>query len=556
MEPTQLIMIPCMICACALLAHHFKISPPITFLAGGTLLAFMPWFPVFTINPEHMLILFLPPILMEAAFFTSIRDFTRNLSPILFLAIGLVIFTAAGTAALFVWLVPGATWALGFVLGAVISPPDAAAATSAFKHVRIPRRVLTILEGESLVNDATGIVLYKFAVAAVVAASFSFADAGLEFAWKAIGGVAVGLAVGWVFVRLYPRLNEPSAAILSTFVPPYAAYIGAEAIHASGVLGVVAAGLYIGWFAPIIFTPRERIPSIAVWKTLVFTINALAFMLIGLQLPQLLNSLREYDVSFVATVTAATCLGAVCIRFSYVFIAAYGQSVLFPRRIRRDPYPPWQHLFLISWTGMRGVVTLALALALPYQLYGGATFPYRDLIIFQGVCIILFTLVIQGITLPYITRKLAFTHDPRRIQEEWLARITSARQALARLEAMAHDDSIYQPALRRIRQHYQERIDSLGDGPNTPLSHTDSPSLTNHPLLQAENRIWHEILQIERDVLIGMRREFTISDDVMNDILRDMDLLAARFYYDGEDDIPASEADDDRRMWNRIRKGA
>jgi len=535
MEPNLLLIILGTICLCALLANRLSMAAPIAFLLGGILLALVPNMPAVHLNPEYMLVIFLPPILMEAAFFTSIRDFRANLRPILFLAIGLVIATTVAIAAVVVAFVPGATWALGFVLGAIISPPDAAAATSSLKNVRLPRRIIAILEGESLINDATGIVLYKFAVAAVLAGSFSFVDASSLFVWKSIGGIAIGLSIAYLFIRMYPYLRDPSVEILTTFLPPYAAYMLAESIDTSGVLAVVSAGLMIGWYAPSLFRPRMRIPAAAIWKMVVFFLNALAFLLIGLQLPQLVKNLDLVNNPSLIGSALAVCVASVVVRFIWVFAIAYGTRFLFPSIRVRDPYPHWRNIVVLGWTGMRGVVTLALALALPVTLSNGETFPQRDLIIFFATSVILFTLVLQGLTLPWLTRRLSFSFDAKRMQEEWSARVHGARRALARLDELVADQSVHKPALARIREHYTERLESLGDGPNTPLNSDRAPSLMSHPLLQAENRLWAEVLREERNTLLSMRRNYTIGDDVMHDMLQEMDLLATRFHYEAEE---------------------
>lgn len=532
MHPTTLLIILTAICLCALLAHRLKVAPPIAFLLGGLALALVPDMPKVHIDPEYMLLIFLPPILMEAAFFTSLRDFRDNLQQILLLAIGLVMMTSIAVAATTVALIPGAGWALGFVLGAIVSPPDAAAATAALRGFVIPKRVKSILEGESLVNDATGIVLYKFAVAAVIVGSFSVADASLAFLWKAFGGLAVGILVAFVFIRMFRYLVDPSVEILSTFLPPYAAYIIAESFDMSGVLGVVSAGLMVGWHAPNLFTPRMRLSAEAIWHMVVFFLNSLAFLIIGLQLPDLIARLDVANNPSLITLALAICIASVAMRFVWVYLMAYGLRRFMPSHLRLKYYPAWQNVFVVAWTGMRGVVTLALALALPLTLPNGLPFPQRDLIIFLSTSVIIFTLIAQGLTLPWLTRTLRLSFEPKRMKEEWQARVAGAQQALARLDELEKLPDVHTPALMRIREHYTERLESLGDGPNTPLSPDEASPLTSHPLLQAENRLWAEAIRCERETLIRLRRNYAIGDDVMNDILRELDLLASRFHYD------------------------
>ena len=323
-----------------LVAQRLRIATPIMFLLGGIMLSLIPGMKPIAIAPEYMLLLFLPPILMEAAFFTSIRDFRKNLRPILFMAIGLVIVTSVAVADTLVALLPGATLALGMLLGAIISPPDAAAATSALKHVRIPKRIQTILEGESLVNDASGLILFQFAVIAIVTGAFSWSDAATDFAWMVVGGAAIGWVFARLFVWIHPHINEPSIAILTTFIPPYAAFMLANEVHASGVIAVVVAGLVVGWHAAEIFTPKFRMPAEIIWKMVVFFLNALAFTLIGLNFIPLLEGLKAYDPWQVTALVAAVCAVCVLVRFVYVFGVAYGQRALSPKLRARDPYPP------------------------------------------------------------------------------------------------------------------------------------------------------------------------------------------------------------------------
>ncbi len=553
----QLLIILAGICFCALAANRLAVPAPIAFLLGGILLALLPGMPSVHIDPEYMLLLFLPPILMEAAFFTSLRDFRAQLRAILLLAIGLVTVTAAATAFVVVNLLPGATWALGFVVGAIISPPDAAAATSAIKGVTLPRRIVTILEGESLVNDATGIVLYKIALGAVLAGTFSLIDASTLMITKALGGIVVGLVIAYAFVRLYPYLRDLSVEIITTFLPPYAAFLIAEHIGVSGVLAVVAAGLYIGWHAPKLFNARMRIPAEAVWKMMVYFLNALAFLLIGLQLPELVERLNLAQNQDILILAAAICVMSVIVRFAWVYTMAFGLRALLNRLLRRrEEYPSWQNVFVIGWTGMRGVVTLALALALPLTLPDGSPFPHRDEIVFLSTAVIVFTLVLQGISLRWLMKKLTLSFDPKRMHEEWHARVEAAKHAVARLDELATDETVHLPALARIREHYMERLESLGDGPNTPLNADHAPGLMSHPLLQAENRLWAEVLHRERDALLALRRRYLLSDDTLYDILREMDLLAARFHHEESSATvsdKAEQAQAHRSFWRRNR---
>lgn len=350
-------------------------------------------------------------------------------------------------------------------------------------------------------------------------------DAGIEFVLMALGGIAIGLANGFLFIKLFPKFKDESVAIISTFIPPYAAYLIAESMHVSGVLAVVACGLYAGWKSPKIFTPQFRIPAEAVWKLVVFLLNALVFILIGLQIPNLYFSLYNYDTEWLFKLVLAVCFTAVLVRFAYVFLIAYGTRFLFPHIRKKDPYPSIKGVFLISWVGMLGIVTLATALALPISVTGGEGFIYRDLIIFIAVCVILFTLVLQGLTMPWIIKKLKLSHDFTFSNELWQARKTATNEALKKLEEIKQIGSNHTEVLSRITAHYNDRTLSLGDGPFTSIG----GETYIHPVIESENYMWQQALNAERAAILKMRKNFEISDDVMHEVLRELDLLASRF---------------------------
>jgi CPA1 family monovalent cation:H+ antiporter len=524
------------LCVLALLAQRARIAYPIAFLLGGIALGFLPHLPAVTVPPQYMLTIFLPPLIMEAAYSTSWRDFKFNLRPILQLSVGLVVLTALAVAWLFERLIPGGGWILGFVLGAIISPPDAVAASAIVKRLNVPKRIITVLEGESLLNDATGLILYQVAVGAIVlygldagqTQGFSLLEMAQTFTWMVIFGLGVGLSVGHGFMRLFPKLREPSVEVVSSFIVPYISYLLAEAGHGSGVLAVVCTGIVVGWHAPGLLTPEQRLQSEAVWRTVTFLLNGVVFLLIGLSFPSILNDLSDYSLSTLLTYAAEVCGVIVVTRLVYVFVIAYGTRFLFRSILKRDPYPAWQNVFVIGWTGMRGVVSLATALALPLALYDGTPFPHRSLLIFLAFAVIVFTLVAQGLSLPFLLRHLPLSFNQALLEEDWRARVAAALEALKHIEALpteAASDTVRQ----RILSHYRDRLRALGDGPSTPLHPTEQPSAKNHPLVQAESRLWHDVLGVERRAVLRLRAEFKISDDAMHDMLRDLDLLQARF---------------------------
>jgi len=532
MNPTEIFLLLLVaLCVVAYLAQRTGVANPIAFVAGGMVLGLLPGFRNFVFPPDILLLIFLPPLLTSAAYFTSLRDFKANKRPILQLALGLVVFTCVVTAYAIHWLEPRISIPLGFVLGAIISAPDAVAAVSLTKHTFLPKRIMTILEGESLVNDATGLVLYQFAVAAVVTGAFSLASASVHFLWMIGSGVFLGWGMGWCFMRIFPYIREMSVEILSTFLISYAAYIAAEEIHSSGVLAVVSLGLTVGWYAPSVFKPVFRIPANAIWNMVNFVLEGLVFLLIGLHFPGLLVRLQEYDAKTLGSLALAVPLVAALTRIIWVFVVGYGVRFLFPKIRSRDPYPEWQNMFIISWVGVRGVVSLATALAIPLTMEDGWPFPHRDLIIFLAFCVILFTLLVQGLTLPWLIRrlKLTYLYDATLLHEHWLAKKIAAETARERLEQLRREGAHQSAAFDRIASHYEDRVKSLGDGPNTPIHPHRSVVEEEHPLVQTENRIWKEVLEAERKSVIALRQGFKISDDVMHDMLRDIDLLFNRF---------------------------
>lgn len=515
------------LCVIAMLAQRTRVSYPIAFLLGGIILGCIPQTPDIRIPQEYILVAFLPPLLMDAAFFTSLRDFMRNIRPILQLSIGLVVITTVAIAALFGTIISPGAWIGGFILGAIISPPDAVAATSIIKNLRVPKRIVTVLEGESLLNDATGLVLYKVAVGAMLYGSFSFISAGTNFLWMAVAGTIIGLALGFFFVMLYPRLKEPSVEILSTFILPYAAYVGAEFIHASGVLAVVAAGLVLGWYAPTLFSVQSRVSMGVVWKIVIFLLNALVFLMIGLTVPEVIEDLSpRYAALTLFAYAAMVCGVTVLVRLLYVYGSVYGLWYIFGRK--KEPRPSYQNVFVIAWTGMRGVVSLATALALPVFLVDESPFPDRSLIIFLAFSVIVFTLVIQGLSLPYLLKLIPLSFNPDIIREDWEARVNTTRRALEHVEMMEITDPLHHPARERILNYYKTKLSALGDGPNTPLYASEEPGNQTHPLMQAESRIWRQVLNIERSAVIELRKKFQISDDIMNEILRELDFMEHR----------------------------
>src|SRR6266481_4603084 len=449
------------VAALALLSRKLPVPYPILLVLGGLALALIPGLPRVPLNPDLVFLIFLPPLLYPAALFTSWRDFHANLRPILLLAIGLVLFTTTAVGFLAHYFIEGLPLAAGFVLGAIVSPPDAIAATAIAERLRIPRRIVTILEGESLVNDATALVAYRFAVITVATGSFSLAQAGEQFVIAGLGGILVGLAMGWLAEQFHRRVDDAPIEITVSLLTPYVAYLAAERFGVSGVLAVVTAGLYLGMRMPELLSFRTRLRGGPVWEMVEFLLNGFVFILIGLQLPEVVSALSGHSIPVHRLVWYALLisLAVIVIRILWVFPANYLPRLVFKKVCRHDPYPPWRHVTIVAWTGMRGVVSLAAALALPLTLRDSTTpFPGRDLILFLTFVVILATLVLQGLSLPPLIRWLGVKDDGSMEKEEREARLKANRAALARLKEIAERDPAKAEALERLRIEYEDHI--------------------------------------------------------------------------------------------------
>jgi Na+/H+ antiporter len=509
-----------LLCSVALgwLARHFNFPYPIALVIGGGALGFVPGLPKPDFDPQFILVLVLPPILYQAALLTSWRDFKANIRPIGLLAIGLVIVTTLAVGATLKYLVPDIPWAAALVLGAIVSPPDAVAATAILSRLNVPRRVVTVLEGESLVNDASGLVLYKFAVAAVLTGAFSLADAGVQFAGVSLGGIVVGIVVALLFVAIHRHLGDVFVEVLMALAAPYVAYILAESLHLSGVLAVVAAGLVRGRYAPEIVSAEMRIVGRSMWNMLVFLLNSLIFILIGLQLSKVGESLVGYSALQLIGYGALVSVVAVAVRFAWIYPVTHVPRMLMPASMRkRYPAPPESEIFIMSWCGMRGIVSLAAALALPLTLQSGAPFPHRDLIIFLTFVVIAVTLVIQGLTLAPLIRRLHVGEDWSHQQEHQHARLALSRAATAAIDSMSKAENIPDRVSIRINAEFAEKItQSTADGPA--------------PTLEAElaQRLRRAAIRAERQELIRIWRENQISDDVLHHLEEDLDYQESR----------------------------
>src|SRR5687767_496278 len=392
-------------------APALRVPYPILLVLGGIALGFIPGMPELELPPDLVLVALLPPLLYAGTFFTSLHDLRVNLRPNGLLSVGLVVATTVAVAVVAHAAFGGLGWGPAFVLGAIVSPTDPVAAAAISRRLGVPRRLVTIVEGESLINDGTALVAYRFAVVAVVTGTFSIWDAGVAFVGSVLGGIGVGLAVGWLIRQLRRRLDNPPLEITIALLSGYFAYLPAELLNVSAVLAAVTVGVYMGSHTSELTTAQTRVQGDAVWEIVVFVLNALLFLLIGLQLPVVLDRLSGESAWTLLGYGAIVSATVILVRMAWVYPSAYLPRLL-SRRIRElDPYPPWTHPAFIGWAGMRGAVSLAAALALPLATDDGPAFPHRDLILFLTMCVVLATLVGQGLTMPLVIRLLGLEAD-------------------------------------------------------------------------------------------------------------------------------------------------
>jgi Na+/H+ antiporter len=508
-----------------LLADRTQVPYPILLTIGGTCLAFVPGVNALEPDPDVILVAFLPPLLYSAAFFTSLQDLRANARPIGFLAVGLVTATTIAVAAVAHTVIDGLSWPAAFVLGAIVSPTDPVAATEIAVRSRAPRRLVTIVEGESLVNDATALIAYKFAIAAVVSGSFSLANALGDFVLSAVVGVAIGLLVGVVVAEIRRRLDDAPTEIAISLLTPYLAYLPAEALGVSAVLAAVTTGLYLGWRSPDIVTPSTRIQAVGFWEIVSFALNAVLFVLVGLQLRMVIDNLSGFSAMQLAGYAAAVVATVIATRMAWLFPFNVVARLLvrrFPRRVSEGP-PDLRLTFLLGWSGMRGSVSLAAALAIPLNTAAGTPFPDRDLIIFLAYAVILVTVVGQGLTLGKLIEVMGVYDDEETTAEqEARARIGAANAALTRLDDLRAQDWVRDDTERRVRAGYEFRIRRF----ESRLDDEDDGDIEEGS--QAYQRLRRKVLDAERAEIIRQRNRGDITDDIMRRLERDIDLEDAR----------------------------
>ncbi len=508
------------IAAIALLAEKLKLPYPILMVMAGTVIGFLPGLPreQIQLDPHLFFILVLPPLLYHGGFMTSWRDFRANSPTIMWMAIGLVLVTTIAIAYTAHWLIPGMPLVAGFILGAIASPPDAIAATAITQRLAVPKRVVTVLEGESLVNDAAALVTYSIALSTMETGNFSLPGATVKFLILAIGGIIIGLLAGWVIVQLHLRIHEPHVEGIVSLLGPYLAYIPAEMLHVSGVLSAVTAGIYLARHAPLVLTASGRMRLTSVWETLVFLLNGAVFILIGLQLPAIASALSHIHIGTLLKYAVVISLVTIGVRLIWVF----GTAGIWSLKKKRRPIP-WNQVAIVGWAGMRGIVTLAAAIALP-MTFGSEKIPFeqREMIIYLAFSIILVTLVFQGLTLAPIIKWLNLSDDGSDKKEEWEARLDAAHAAVARLQVLSLEEDISEECMAIVKDEYDQRINRLaGFRKGVEPMMVDEKSL-------AINRLRKEALTAERRMIAMMRDQNIIGDEVLRHVLRDIDLAEAR----------------------------
>jgi Na+/H+ antiporter len=500
----------------SVLARTVSVPYPILLVLGGLVLGFVPGIPAVELPPELVLVAFLPPLLYWAAFFSSPRELRAEARPITLTAVLLVLMTAVAVAVLARAVVEGLPWAAAFALGAIVSPTDPLAATAIGRRLGVPRRLLTVLEGESLVNDATALVAYRFAVAAAAGGGFVLWQAGLRFVVGATGGIAVGLLIGWLVAEVRRRLDDPVVEIVVSVVTGYAAYLPAELLGVSGVLAAVTAGLFVGWRAPHIASAATRLLGFSFWEVLVYLANAALFILVGLQLRPILSELSGTSAAVLAGQAALVSAVVIAVRIAFGFTVPYVIRMLDRRPVQVRRRVGARARLVIGWSGMRGAVSLAAALALPLD------FAFRDLILFLTFAVILATLVLQGLTLPALIRRLGVRGDGAEEQEEIRARLAATDAALDRLEQLAAAEWTRDDTIQRLQGLYQFRRRRL----KARAGVLEDDGMEYRSL--AYQRLVRELLEAQRRAIVQLRNQGAISNEVMHRIEREFDLEETR----------------------------
>jgi Na+/H+ antiporter len=503
------------------LSNKYKFPLPIILVLSGLAISLVPGLPVIELNPEVVFLVFLPPLLYGAAWNTSWHDFKASIRPIGFAAVGLVLITTTIVAITAHFLIDGLSWPIAFLIGAIVSPPDAVAASSVTKGLGLTPRLVALIEGESLVNDASGLIAYKYAIAAVAAGSFFFWNAGLNFLIVSAAGIAIGLAVGFLLYTIHKRfICDDVIDVTLTLLTPFASYLLAERFHVSGVLAVVTTGLYLSYRSSEIFSHQSRVMAYTVWEVVIFILNGLIFILIGLQLRSVVTGISDYPLSSLVWYGISISLVVILIRFLSVLPAEFLPNVFSKRSAKIDS----RNMVVFGWAGMRGVVSMAAALALPLTLVDGSAFPHRNLIIYLTFCVILSTLLLLGFTLPWIIRKLKL--EPHSIvAEEYEVRTEVVTTAINHIEgtlSLAPDE-----LLKNIKSKYEVKYNRL-QKTDLPSSYFGEGKTLPGRIFNEFTQMQIDLISVERSTLNSLHRQGRASEEIIRKLERELDLEETR----------------------------
>jgi Na+/H+ antiporter len=515
MDEIEVILVALLVSVAVLAAaaRAIHVPYPIVLVVGGVLLGLVPGLPDAKLDPDLVLVIFLPPLLYTSAFFSNLRDLRRSIRPISLLSIGLVLVTVIAVAGVAHAFIDDLSWPACFALGAIVGPTDPVAATEIMRRLGAPRRIITVLEGEGLVNDATALVAYKIALSAAAGMGFSLLDAGWDFLWKASGGVAVGLAVGFVIAEIRKRLEDPLVENTIGLLTAYASYVPAEHLGVSAVLAAVTVGCYVGWRAPEIASPATRLQGFGMWELLQFLINAFLFVLVGLQLPQIIDGLGGFSALTLIGYGAAVAAAVIVVRLVWQWVSVFPIRWLDRRSVLTIAQrTTWRERSVVGWAGMRGAVSLAAALALP------GDFPQRDLLIFITFVVIFTTLVLQGLTLPAVIKWAHVTDDGKEEHEELKGRLMATKAALARLDELSGEEWTRDDTIERLRSAYTYRKARFAA--RAGIAEDDGYEDRS----TAYQTIIREVLDAQRREIVRLRNSGVISNEVMHRIERDLDL--------------------------------
>lgn len=504
------------------IANRARLPLEIFLVLGSGIISLVTWMPGFVIDPKIIFNLLLPPILFHAAYFTSWHDLKSNIRPISLLAFGLVIFTMLIVAIVAKNIFPVFSWGECFLLGAIISPTDAASATSIIKKIGAPRRIITILEGESLINDATALITFRYSLVAVISGSFSLPVATAQFFVSTLGGVAVGLMVAVLSVFILQKIKSVPAETTLTFITALTAYLVGEHLYVSGVIATVVCGVYFGWRIPILNSSRTRIHAKGSWDTIIFIINGFAFTLIGLELPSILQNLHNHPLGHLVFYGVLISVIVMLARLIWVFFTVYLLRIIFPHIARKDPAPAWSVAFILGWCGMRGIISLAAALSLPIYIAPDIPFPHRDLILFITYCVIVLTLIVPSFSLPFLLRFFKLSDVENKMKQEALARMRSFEGVLDNLQEVMKKEKIPEEIFHEFSKHVDRRINVL----QTQLQATAYSTVNRE--YQAIKTLTLAAIASERKTLLQLRYSAEINDDVFHLLLSELDVEELR----------------------------